>query len=52
MASSTRSSSSVAWSEAGRGGNDPPRGLLEAIQVAFALAHCALTREALAAVHK
>jgi len=27
----------VVWSEAGRSNNDPPRGLLEAIQVAFAL---------------
>jgi hypothetical protein len=39
----------VAWSEAGRGGVEPPRGLLEAIQVAFALALIGTTREALAA---
>jgi hypothetical protein len=39
----------VAFCEAGRGGHDPPRGLLEAIQVAFALALCGLIREALAA---
>ena len=39
----------VAWSEAGRGGKDPPRGLLEAMQVAFALALCGLAREAIAA---
>jgi hypothetical protein len=39
----------VAWSEAGRGGHEPPRGLLEAIQVAFALALCGRTQEALAA---
>jgi hypothetical protein len=38
----------VAWSEAGRGGADPPRGLLEAIQVAFALALLGLSRDALA----
>lgn len=38
----------VAWSEAGRGGAEPPRGLLEAIQVAFALALIGMTREALA----
>src|SRR6185369_1930929 len=31
----------------GRGGDDPPRGLLEAIQVAFALALIGMTREAL-----
>lgn len=37
----------VCWSEAGRGGDDPPRGLLEAIQVAFALALIGMTREAL-----
>src|SRR5690242_7070593 len=39
----------VAWSEAGRGGAEPPRGLLEAIQVAFALALIGMTREALSA---
>ena len=38
----------VAWSEAGRGGAEPPRGLLEAIQVAFALSLLELSREALA----
>ncbi len=37
----------VACSEAGRGGADPPRGLLPAIQVAFALALLQLSREAL-----
>jgi hypothetical protein len=38
----------VAWSEAGRGDAEPPRGLLEAISVAFALALLELSREALA----
>jgi hypothetical protein len=37
----------VAVSEAGRGGKDAPRGLLEAIQVAFALALVGVAREAL-----
>ena len=38
----------VVWSEAGCGDAEPPRGLLEAIQVAFALALLQLSREALA----
>lgn len=37
----------VVWSEAGRGGAEPPRGLLEAIQGALALVLVGLTREAL-----
>lgn len=37
----------IAWSEAGRGGKEPPRGLLEAMQVAFALALLDLARAAL-----
>jgi hypothetical protein len=38
----------IAWSEAGRGGVEPPRGLLEAMQVAFALVLIDLARDALA----
>lgn len=37
----------VAWSEAGRGGKEPPRGLLQAVQVAFAFVLIDLAREAL-----
>jgi hypothetical protein len=37
----------IAWSEAGRGGKEPPRGLLEAIQGAFALVLIGLARDAL-----
>jgi hypothetical protein len=37
----------VAWSEAGRGGKEPARGLLEAMQVAFALMLIDVAREAL-----
>ena len=38
----------VVWSESGRGGAEPPRALLEAIQVAFAHALLGVSREALA----
>lgn len=38
----------LAWSEAGTGGREPPRGLLEAIQSALALVLIRLTRESLA----
>lgn len=38
----------MSWSEAGRTGDDVPRGLLEAIQVAFALALIGVVRAALA----
>lgn len=38
----------IAWSEAGRGGKEPSRGLLEAIQGAFALVLIGLARDALA----
>jgi hypothetical protein len=37
----------VAWSEAGRGKDEPPRGLLEAIQVAFSLALIAIIQAAI-----
>lgn len=37
----------VAWSEAGRGGKEPARGLLEAMQVAFALVLIDVARAAL-----
>jgi len=37
----------IAWSDAGRAGVDPPRGLLEAMQVAFALVLIDLARDAL-----
>ncbi len=39
----------VAWSEAGRGGKEPSRGLLDAIVGAFALVLVGLVRESLAA---
>jgi hypothetical protein len=39
----------VAWSEAGRGGKEPPRGLLDAIQGALALVLVGLTRQSLTA---
>lgn len=38
----------IAWSEAGRGGSEPPRGLLDAMQGALALVLVGLTRESLA----
>lgn len=38
----------LAWSEAGHGGKEPPRGLLDAIQGALALVLVGLTRESLA----
>jgi hypothetical protein len=38
----------IAWSEAGRDGETPPRGLLEAMQVAMALALLGMARGALA----
>jgi hypothetical protein len=37
----------IAWSEAGHGGAEPPRALLEAMQVALALALLGLSRQAL-----
>lgn len=37
----------IVWSDAGRGGAEPPRPLLEAIQTSFALALLGLSREAL-----
>ncbi len=39
----------VVWSEAGRGPDGPPRGLLEAVQMAFAMALIAIIRAALTA---